>query len=126
MEKLRKGKILISGSQNDTRFMMRVLLEMWGYEVVEADGEEETVSAAERFMPNAVLVDTTRLFAEDLKVVSRLRLSKVSGLVPIIVLSGFTQDKYRRAAIDHGATSLFAKPLDFDQLESSLETALPV
>jgi CheY-like chemotaxis protein len=122
----RRGKVLISGSHNDTRFMMRVLLEMWGYEVVEADGEEETITAAESFMPNAILVDTTRSFDDDLKIVSRLRVSNLLRLVPIIVLSGFTQAQNYRAAMDHGATNLLAKPLDLDLLESCLEAALPV
>jgi|SRR6478672_1107901 CheY-like chemotaxis protein len=122
----RRGKVLVSGTHNDTRFMMRVLLEMWGYEVVEAEGEEETLQAAERFMPNAILVDTTRSFDDDLKIVSRLRVSSLLKLIPIIVLSGFTQKRYYTAAIDHGATSLLAKPLDLDLLESCLEAALPV
>ena len=121
-----KGKILISGTHHDTRFMMRVLLEMWGYEVAEADGEEETVTMAESYMPNVILVDTSRLFDEDIKVVSKLRIANIPQLLPIIVLSGFTQTKYQKAAMDHGATSMLAKPLDLDRLESYLETALPV
>ena len=121
-----RGKVLISGSHNDTRFMMRVLVEMWGFEVEEANGEEETLKVAETFLPNAILIDATRLFDEDLKVVSRLRLSEVSRLVPIFVLSGYTQSKYFQAAIDHGATNLLAKPLDLEKLENCLEAALPV
>src|SRR5437764_13933004 len=93
-----RGKIVVSSSHNDTRFMMRVLLEMWGYEVIEADGEEETVQAAERFLPNAILVDTTRAFDDELKIVSRLRVSTLLRMVPIFVLSGFTQAQNYRAA----------------------------
>ena len=121
-----KGKILISGSHHDTRFMMRVLLEMWGYEVAEAEGEEETVRMAESYLPNVILVDTSRLFDEDIKIVSKLRVANLPQLLPIIVLSGFTQTKYQRAALDHGATDLLAKPLDLDRLESYLGTSLPV
>ena len=121
-----RGKVVVSSSHNDTRYMMRVLLEMWGYEVVEADGEEGTVEAAEKFMPNAILVDTTRSFDEDLKIVSRLRVSSLLSRVPIFVLSGYTQAQNYRAAMDHGATNLLAKPLDLDLLESCLEAALPV
>lgn len=118
-----RGRVLISGSHHDTRFMMRVLVEMWGYEVVEADGEEETMRAAETFLPNAILIDTSRMFDEVLEIVSKLRNSKVSGSIPIIVLSGYTQAKYLTAAMDHGATSLLAKPIDLELLESCLEAA---
>jgi CheY-like chemotaxis protein len=122
---IRKGKVLISGSHNDTRYMMRVLLEMWDYEVVEAEGEEETVRLAEGCFPNVILIDSSRLFDDDLKIVSRLRVSKVPHLIPIIVLSGYTQRRYQKAAIDRGATNFLAKPLDLDQLEICLEGALP-
>ena len=74
-----KGKILVSGTHNDTRFMMRVLLEMWGYDVAEADGEEETVRMAESYLPNVILVDTSRLFDEDIKVVVELRVAKLAA-----------------------------------------------
>jgi DNA-binding response OmpR family regulator len=118
-----KGRVLISGTQNDTRSMMRVLLEMWGYEVDVADGAEDTVERAEAFCPHAVLVDTTRRFNEDIKVVSRLRLSTALSAVPVFVMSGFSQPTYEKTAFDHGATGLLVKPLDLDLLEEYLESA---
>lgn len=125
MQSTSKGKILISGVHRDTRFMMRVLLEMWGYEVAEAEGEIETVAAAEVFMPNLILVDTSRMFDEEMKIVSRLKTS-TDDRVPILVLSGFTQAGYRQSAIDHGAAEMLSKPIDFELLEGFLETGLPV
>lgn len=126
MESDHKGRILVSGSNNDTRYMMRVLLELWGYEVEESAGEDETVLAAEHFLPNVILIDASRLFDDDLKIVSRLRITELTESLPIFVLSGYTQQKYQRAAFDHGATNMLAKPLDLDLLEVCLEAALPV
>src|SRR5215470_14260006 len=81
-----RGRIMISGNHHDTRYMMRVLLEMWGFEVVEAAGRDETVKIAETERPQLILVDTATQFDEDLKVVSSLRHSHVPASVPIIVL----------------------------------------
>jgi CheY-like chemotaxis protein len=120
-----KGRILVSGTQNDTRFMMKVLLEMWGYEVAEAIGISETVQRAETFAPDFVLVDTSRLFDQDIEVVSSLRGSKLRASVPVFVMSGFSQATYLQSAIEHGATGLLVKPLDLEKLEAHLESALP-
>jgi response regulator RpfG family c-di-GMP phosphodiesterase len=120
-----KGRVLVSGTQNDTRFMMKVLLEMWGYEVAEANGISETVEQAETFAPHFVLVDTSRLFDQDIEVVSSLRGSKLGQSVPVFVMSGFSQSAYLKSAMEHGATGLLVKPLDLDMLEKHLDSARP-
>jgi DNA-binding response OmpR family regulator len=104
--------------------MMRVLLEMWGYEVVEADGEDESLRLAESEQPQLVLVDTASKFEEDLEVVDTIRHSNLPSTVPIIVLSGHPQADYQKAAFEHGATGHMLKPLDLDLLENYLESCL--
>lgn len=84
-----RGRVLISGAHQDTRYMMRVLLEMWGYEVIEANGESETVELAESSFPDAILVDTSRRSESDLQIVSSVRRSRVPRSVPVIVISGY-------------------------------------
>jgi DNA-binding response OmpR family regulator len=117
-------RIMISGTHNDTRYMMRVLLEMWGYEVIEAAGEVQTVRVAEAEHPELILVDTANQFEEDLKIVKSLRGSHVPASVPVIVLSGYPQADYQKAAFENGATGHLVKPLDLDLLEDYLETCL--
>lgn len=119
-----RGRIMISGNHNDSRYMMHVLLEMWGYEVIEAAGEDETVRLAESEHPELILVDTHTQFEEDLKVVSCLRGSHLLTSIPIIVLSEYPQADYQKAAFEKGATGHLVKPLDLDLLESYLETCL--
>jgi response regulator RpfG family c-di-GMP phosphodiesterase len=119
-----RDRIMISGTQHDSRFMMRILLEMWGYEVIEADGEEETLRLAEELDPALVIVDTAVKFDEDVKVVSSIRHSRLAASVPVLVLSGYPQAEYQKAAFEHGATEHLVKPLDLDLLEGYLETCL--
>jgi CheY-like chemotaxis protein len=120
-----KGLVLVSSSQNDTRYMLRVLLELWGYEVAEANGNIDTVATAEACSPDVVLVDTSRLFDQDVEVVSSLRESKLRASVPVYVMSGFSQAAYLKSAFDKGATDVLVKPLDLDLLEEHLESAMP-
>jgi len=119
-----RGRILISGNNHDSRYMMHVLLEMWGFEVVEASCSDETVRIAETEHPQLILVDTANQFNEDLKIVNSLRHSHVPPSLPIIVLSGYPQADYQKAAFENGATGHLVKPLDLDLLENYLETCL--
>ena len=121
-----KARIMISGNNHDTRYMLRVLLEMWGYDAIEANGGDETLQLAETEHPQLILVDTSRTYDADLQVVRRIRQSDIPAAVPVIVLSGYSQSSYQKAAFEHGATGLLVKPLDLDLLENYLETCLPV
>jgi two-component system cell cycle response regulator DivK len=121
---MQKHLVMISGRQQDSRYMMRVLLELWGYDVIEADGTDETVRLAEEQRPQVILVDTSRAYDEDMRVIEGIRSSALSAAVPVIVLSGFPQASYQKAAFKSGATGLLVKPLDLDLLESYLETSI--
>ena len=104
--------------------MMRMLLEMWDYEVIEADGEDETMRLAENRHPALILVDTAIRFEDDMKMVSRLRRSRLATSVPIIVLSSYPQADYQKAAFENGATGHLIKPLDPDLLKNYMGTCL--
>ena len=104
--------------------MMRVLLEMWGFQVIEADGETETISKAESERPELIVIDTSKQFEDEIKLVSQIRGSGAQTSVPIIVLSGYPQADYQKAAFEHGATGHLIKPLDLDMFEDYLDTCL--
>lgn len=58
---------MISAAHADTRQMMHVLLDLRGYEVIQARGDGDTISRAEAERPQLVRVDTTSCFDEDTK-----------------------------------------------------------
>jgi len=104
--------------------MMRVLLEMWGYEVSEAVGLDETITAARDNHADLILMDTSREFENDLEMISTLSHSKELGWAQVIVMSGYSQRRYQRAALECGASGFLTKPLDLDLFESYVRTAL--
>lgn len=119
-----KGRVMISARHSDTRQMMHVLLDLWGYEVIEACSNDDAVDLAESRHPQLVLVDTSCKFEEDMEVVTRLRHSHLPPSVPVIVMSTYPQAEYQKAAFEHGASGHLVKPLDLDLLENYLETCL--
>ena len=113
--------IMISGIYCDTRYMLRVLLEMWGYRVMEAEGSNETLKYVRTRGLRMVILDTSLAFEDDLQVLREIRHSDIGGSVPVLVLTGFPQIRHRKAAFENGATGLLVKPMDLDLLEGYLE-----
>lgn len=113
--------IVVAGKQAETRFMLRSLLELWDYDVVETSGPADSVRIAEVERPVAVLVDGYLPMAECLAEVEEMKNSRSMSGVPLIVLSGFSRERVGRIARDSGADGLMVKPLDFDALERLLK-----
>ena len=118
-----RSRVMISATHNDTRAMIRILLEMWGYDVIEADGKAETVELAKNEHPGLILLDTTQRFADEVKVVSDIRSSDSLSSIPIIVMSA-RSPLLKRSALEHGATGHLVKPIDLDLLQGCLDKCL--
>jgi len=108
---------LVSGPHEDTRYMMRLMLEVWGFNVAEADGCDECVAIAAQRKPCLVLVDAAIPFDESMETVELLKRQSGTSDVPILMISGFGQDGYRQAALLGGVSHYMVKPVDFDELQ---------
>ena len=108
---------LVSGPHEDTRNMMRLMLEVWGFDVAEADGCQECVDIAGKRKPSLVLVDAAIPFDESMETVELLKRQSSTSDVPILMISGFGQDGYRQAALEGGVSHYMVKPVDFDELQ---------
>lgn len=120
----RRQLILVVGSEPDTRFMLKAMLEIWDYDVAESSGAEETIKTAQKTTPDMIVMDTTFPFAESLSAIKAIRGSKDLARIPLIVLSGYAHPQFRKAAFDLGVAEFFVKPVDFDFLENYLRGLL--
>ena len=112
--------ILITGKQEETRFMLRSLLEMWNFDVAEARTAEDSVELAKSRTPDLVLLDTSLHFEQTLDTMAAMKSSPSISDVPVIMISGFSRPDYRDAALACGAADFLVKPVDFDSLEQYL------
>src|ERR671929_306014 len=65
--------VLVVEDFEDNRFMMRRLLEMSGYRVVEAVNGEQAVEAARRERPDIILMDLSLPMLDGLTATRRIR-----------------------------------------------------
>ena len=113
--------VLVVEDHDDTRFMLRVMLELRGHEVVEAADGEEAVSAAQRVRPGLVLLDGSLPRLDGLTAARRMRESKELRDVHIVMLSGRAEPDYRARALDAGCDAFLVKPFSTAQLDAALK-----
>jgi two-component system cell cycle response regulator DivK len=105
----------------DSRFMMRRLLEMAGYDVLEASDGEQAVQMAVESKPVLILMDLSLPKLDGLAATRQIRQKKGLKKVPIVAVSAHDSPESRTEALAAGCDEYVTKPIDFDHLHALLE-----
>jgi two-component system response regulator len=117
--------VMVVEDFEDNRFMMRRLLEMSGYHVLEAINGEEAVRIAALEQPDLILMDLSLPLLDGLAATRRIRERDGLRNVPIIAVSAHDTADFHAEALAAGCNDYVTKPIDFDQLEALLQRLLP-
>jgi two-component system cell cycle response regulator DivK len=109
--------VLLVEDTEDNRYMMRRLLEMSGYRVVEATNGEEAVKLAEAEMPGLILMDLSLPVIDGLAATRLIRNLPKLQETPIIAVSAHDTSDFLSEALQAGCNSYITKPIDFNELE---------
>ena len=120
-----KRLFLLVEDFEDSRFMMRQLLEMAGYSVVEATDGEQAIELAVTEQPELILMDLSLPKLDGLAATRRIRQQQGMSEVPIVAVSAHDSPGLRTEALAAGCDEYVTKPIDFDQLSSLLNRLLP-
>ena len=116
--------VLLVEDTEDNRFMMRRLLEMAGYRVIEAMNGEEAVKLAESDRPNLILMDLSLPVIDGLAATRLIRKLPDFDAIPIIAVSAHDTSDFQSEAIEAGCNSYVTKPIDFNELEEQIAQLL--
>jgi DNA-binding response OmpR family regulator len=105
-----RPRVLVAEDHDDTRQLLRLLLERRGFDVLEAADGEEAVRLFESARPDLLLLDGGLPRLDGLAVTRRVRGQGSSSRVPIIFLSGHAESPARDAAFDAGCDDYLVKP----------------
>ena len=105
----------------DSRFMMRRLLEMAGYDVLEASDGEQAVTMAVEAKPVLILMDLSLPKLDGLAATRKIRQKKGLKRVPIVAVSAHDSPESRTEALEAGCDEYVTKPIDFDNLHAILQ-----
>jgi CheY-like chemotaxis protein len=118
------AKVLVVEDTEDNRFMMRRLLEMVGYTVVEARNGQEAVRLAETEGPQLILMDLSLPIIDGLAATRLIRKIPSAEKTPIIAVSAHDTTDFQEEALAAGCNGYATKPIDFASLETLIARLL--
>lgn len=116
--------VLVVEDHEDTRFMLRMILEQDGYAMLEGSNGLEGIEIAIRQRPDLVLMDGSLPGLDGLSATRRMREHESLRDVPIVMLSGHGGAEFRAAARAAGCDAYITKPLDLVEFRDTLERLL--
>ena len=116
--------LLLVEDTEDNRFMMRRLLEMEGYRVVEARNGEEAVKVAQVENPDLILMDLSLPVIDGLAATRLIRQLPQFKETPIVAVSAHDTADFQDEALTAGCNSYITKPIDFAALEQMISKLL--
>lgn len=114
--------ILIVEDYEDSRHMMKFILESYGYLVLEAGDGAEACTAVKKLHPDLVLMDMSMPGMDGLTATKIIRKEGMTDL-PIIAVTAHGKIFYNKA-IEAGCNDLINKPIDFSSFEGVLNKYL--
>ena len=110
-------RILIVDDQQEIRELVRMTLEIDGYEVHEADNGDNGLQLASRVAPDLVLLDLMMPGTLDgLGVCRRIRADAARRRTKVVMLSGRSEPADQKAGLEAGVDAYLSKPFSPRQL----------
>ena len=116
------GRVLVVDDEPQIRELLEEFLTQGGYEARSAADGNEGVRAVVENAPDVVLLDIEIPGLNGIEALARIRASAPD--VKVIMISGTDSVELSKRSLAYGAFDYIAKPVDFEYLTRSLETAM--
>ncbi len=117
--------VLVVDDSNDNLVLVSLAMQDRGYRVVTASNGEEAVASAKLARPDLIVMDIAMPQLDGLEATRRIRDEEGLANTPIIALTAFDTEGFRRAAHDAGFSGYLTKPIDFERLFKLTRMLLP-
>jgi len=113
--------VLVVDDSPETLELLEMFFSRKGYEVLTADSAERALELARSRPPAIVISDISMPDVDGYQLLARLR--ELPGLrdVPAVALSGYAMEEDRQRALEAGYAVHVAKPVDPDELLSTIQ-----
>ncbi len=111
-------KILVVEDLADIRKMMKIMVELYGYEVIEARDGTEAVEQARTHNPSLVLMDLAMPLMNGADAARAIKSTESCANIPIIAVTAYRN--MDQEALDAGCEQVIHKPVDFLKLKTLL------
>ena len=113
-------RVLLIEDNPDTRYLMRLQIELWGHQVAAAGSVDESLRLIDGFRPEVVLCDIEGVDVSARRGIDALR-SRLSGQAVFVAMSGYGHHEGEANARALGFDATLVKPLRPDSLARAVE-----
>ena len=117
-------KILAIDDENDVLLIIKTALLGEGYDVITASNGYDGLALAEDQQPDLILLDLRMPEMDGMEVLQQLRNNEKTENLAVIILTGISDKKKIREALDKGITYYIVKPFECQDLISNINLAL--
>jgi CheY-like chemotaxis protein len=115
---------MVVDDAEDIRRMLKFVLDMRGYRVLEARNGREAVELAESNCPDVILMDLSMPVLDGYGAARELRQMAKTRDAPIIAISAHDTVDHRNKALAVGFNDYLTKPIDFIQVADLIQRFL--
>ena len=120
-----KNLIMLVDDEPNLRELLRQMLELGGFDVVEAEDGLEALEKLEMVAPDVMILDVMMPNLDGVSLCKKLRAGTAFAGLPIIMVSGKTQHKAVKEGLAAGANQYLCKPITVQELLQSVRSLLP-
>jgi adenylate cyclase len=117
-------RILIVDDNATNRDILAVRLATQGYDLHQAGDGEEALAAAQKLLPDVILLDVMMPKLNGIEVCRRLKVDASLPFIPIILITAKADTKDIIAGLDAGADEYLTKPVDQAALVARVKSVL--
>jgi two-component system, OmpR family, alkaline phosphatase synthesis response regulator PhoP len=117
-------KILVVEDEPDILRVLHKRLSEAGFEVFGAVDAYQGMQRAREQKPDLVILDLMIPAGGGLSLLKNMRASMHIGFIPVIVLTGMENEKYRQEVMDEGVEAYLQKPYDPQELLGEINRIL--
>jgi len=114
--------VLVVEDYDDTREMMRIMIENYGYSVLEASGPYEAIEKANEFHPDLILMDIGLPLMDGLSTAEAIIAKDDLADIPIVAVTAYHDVKSQ--VMKAGCMGVLYKPVDPPLLKQVLDRHL--
>lgn len=121
----RLATVMVVDNDEDGLCLLRSVLQLKGFDVLEAENGKEAVDLATRWRPELILMELKLPVISGFTAIRRIRQLSDLRKTPIIAFSEPEPVSHDQLALAAGCVAHLEKPIDFDQLDALLDQYLP-
>ena len=118
------SKILYVEDNEDNIYMLSRRLKRKGFDLIIARDGQEGVEAAEKEVPDLILMDLSLPKLDGWGATKALKNNEKTQHIPIIALSAHAMQEHKESALEAGCNDYDTKPVEFARLLSKIEVQL--